>query len=188
MGEQMRRAAGGRMRLATGLLLLAIPLTVAVWAFGGFAAKRERTNADQELVRELDSGASVYTGLLRDARRNAARLAGSRRVAEAFAHRDEHALQTIDQANRWVILLPGATGGLRGQHVEARLSVVHRGRTIGRVLVVTPLGRRLVRTIADEAGLPESRIGLLVDHRLVRESGIGRVAAHPKAGKPADVR
>jgi PAS domain S-box-containing protein len=184
----MRRVASGRLRLATGLLLLALPLAVAVWAFGGFAAKRERSNADQGLVRDVDSGASVYSGLLRDARRNAGRLAGSRQVAEAFAHGDEHALRAIEQENRWVILLPGPAGRLHGRDVEARLSVIHRGRTIGRVFVVPPFDRRLIRTIAGEAGLPEGRLGLLVDDRLVREGGIGRVAAHPKAGKPADVQ
>ncbi len=184
----MRRVAGGRLRLATGLLLLALPLAVAVWAFGAYAAKRERNNADQELVREVDSGASVYTGLLRDARRTAEQLAGSRRVAEAFAHGDLHGLRTIEQANRWVILLPGAAGGLHGRDVEARLSVIHRGRTIGRVFVVPPFGRRLIRTIAGEAGLPKGRLGLLVDHRLVREAGNGRIAARPQAGKPTGVQ
>ena len=107
----MRRVAGGRLRLATGLLLLALPLAVAVWAFGGYAAKRERSNADQELVREVDSGASVYAGLVRDARRNIERLAGSRRVAVAFAHGDVHARREIERANGWVTLLPGAEGG-----------------------------------------------------------------------------
>ena len=142
----MRRVAGGRLRLAMGLLLLALPLAVAVCAFGGYAAKRDRNNADQELVREADSGASVYTGLVRDARRNAERLAGSRRVAEAFAHGDLHALRTIARADPWVILLPGAAGGLHGRDVEARFSVVHRGRTIGRAFVVPPFGPRLIRT------------------------------------------
>src|SRR5205823_8133004 len=163
-------------------------LAVAVCAFGGYAAKRDRNNADQELVREADSGASVYTGLVRDARRNAERLAGSRRVAEAFAHGDVHALRTIARADPWVILLPGAAGGLHGRDVEARFSVVHRGRTIGRAFVVPPFGPRLIRTIAREAGLPAGRLGLLVDHRLVHEGGIERVAARPKAGTPADVQ
>ncbi|HEX6679373.1 MAG TPA: ATP-binding protein [Gaiellaceae bacterium] len=184
----MRRVAGGRLRLATGLLLLALPLTVAVWAFGGYAAKRERNNADQELVREVNSAASVYSGLVRDARRDAERLAGSRRVAEAFAHGDMHALRAIEQADAWVILLPGSAGGLHGRDVQARLNVVHRGQTIGRVFVVAPFGRRLIRTIGSEAGVPDGRLGLLVDNRLVREGGIGRVAARPKAGKPADVQ
>jgi len=180
--------AGGRLRLAVGLLLLALPLAVAVWAFGGLSAKRERNNADEELVRELDSGASVYSRLLGDARRSAGPLARSRRVAEAFAHGDGHALRTIEHANPWVVLLPGAAGGLHGRDVEDRLSVIHRGRTIGRVLVVPPFGRRLIRTIAGEAGLPKSRLGLVVDHRLVRAGGTGRVAARPRAGKPADVQ
>ena len=184
----MRRVAGGRLRLAIGLLLLALPLTVAVWAFGGYAAKRERNNADQELVRDVNSGASVYSGLVRDARRDAERLASSRRVAEAFAHGDLHALRAIERANPWVILLPGAAGGLHGSDVEARVDVVHRGRTIGRVFVVPPFGRRLIRTIGSEAGVPDGRLGLLVDDRLVRDGGTGSVVARPKAGKPADVQ
>jgi hypothetical protein len=50
---------------------------VAVWALGGLAAKRERPNADQELVRDLNSGASVYARLVREARDTADRLAQS---------------------------------------------------------------------------------------------------------------
>jgi hypothetical protein len=36
-----------------GLLLLALPLAVAVWAFGAVAGRRERSNADQRLVRTI---------------------------------------------------------------------------------------------------------------------------------------
>src|SRR2546430_15614763 len=101
-----------------GLLLLALPLAVAVCAFGGYAAKRDRNNADQELVREADSGASVYTGLVRDARRNAERLAGPRPVAAAVAHGDVPAPPAIPRAAPLAIFLPGAAGGLRGRDVE----------------------------------------------------------------------
>ncbi len=170
------------------MLLLALPLAVAVWAFGGFAAKRERNNADQELVRHLNSGASVYARLLRDARRNAERLAGSRRVGRAFAQSDEHTLRAIEQAHPWIMLLHGAAGRLQGREVEARIDVIGRGRTIGRVVVVPPFDSRLVRTIANEARLPDGRLGFLLDHRLVREDGVGPVGSRPKAGKPADVR
>ncbi|HXL43104.1 MAG TPA: ATP-binding protein [Gaiellaceae bacterium] len=170
------------------MLLLALPLAVAVWAFGGFAAKRERNNADQELVRDLNSGASVYARLLRDARHTADRLAGSRRVGRAFAQSDKHTLRAIEQAHPWIILLHGAAGGLQGRAVEARVDVIGRERTIGRVFVVPPFGRRLVRTIGDEADLPGGRLGFLLDHRLVRADGVGRIDSRPTAGKPADVR
>src|SRR5438477_232101 len=80
----------------------ALPLAVAVWAFGGLAAKRERNNADQQLVRELNSAASVYATLSRDARRTAGRLARSRRVARALAGRDERRLRAIERAHPWI--------------------------------------------------------------------------------------
>jgi PAS domain S-box-containing protein len=152
------------------------------------AAERERNNADQELVRDLNSGVSVYANRLRKARRTANLLAGSSRVGRAFARSDEHTLRAIEQTLPWIILLHGVAGGLRGREVEARVDVIGRGRTIGRVFVAPPFGRRLVRSIAKEAHLPAGRLGFLVDHRLVREDGVGRVDSRPKAGKPADIR
>jgi PAS domain S-box-containing protein len=184
----MKRVAGGNLRLATGLLLLALPLAVAVWAFGGLAAKRERNNADQELVQDLNSGASAYARRLRDARRTADRLARSRRVGRAFARNDEQTLRRIEQLHPWIVLLHGASGGLRGRQAEARVDVIGRERTIGRVFVVPPFGPRLVGAIADDARLANGRLGFLVDHRLVRENGTARVDSLPAAGKPGYVR
>ena len=187
-GQEIGRAASGRLRLAAGLLLLALPLAVAVWTFGGLAAKRERNNADQELVRDLNSGASVYARHLRDARRTADRLARTRRVARAFAQSDERALRAIEQGHPWIMLARGSAGGLHGRKVSARVDVIGGERTIGRVFVVPPFGRPLVRTIADEAGLSDGGLGFVVDHRLIREDGVGRVRSRPKAGKAADLR
>jgi two-component system, OmpR family, phosphate regulon sensor histidine kinase PhoR len=155
---------------------------------GGLAAKRERNNADQELVRDLNSGGSVYATLLRDARRTADRLARSRRVARAFAQSDDRTLRAIEQAHPWIVLLRGSAGGLHGRKVEARVDVIGRQGTIGRVFVVPPFGRPLVRTIADEANLPDGRLGFLLDHRLVRENGVGRIDSRPRTGRAADLR
>ena len=145
-GQEIGRVASGRLRLAAGLLLLALPLAVAVWTFGGLAAKRERNNADQELVRDLNSGASVYARHLRDARRTADRLARSRRVARAFAQSDEHdapgnrASAPVDHAR--AAGRPGAC--MDGRSRRASTSSAGE-RTIGRVFVVPPFGRPLVR-------------------------------------------
>jgi two-component system phosphate regulon sensor histidine kinase PhoR len=130
----------------------------------------------------------VYARRLRDARHTADRLAASRRVGRAFARRDERTLRAIEQAHPWIVLLHGAAGGLHGRAVDARVDVIGRERTIGRVLVVPPFGRRLVRDISDEAGLPDGRLGFLLDNRLVREDGGGRVDSHPRSGEPADIR
>lgn len=171
-----------------GLLLLALPLAVAVWAFGGLAAKRERNNADQRLVRDLNSGVSAYRRRLRDAGRAADRLARSRRVGRAFARSDEQTLQAIERLHPWIVLLHGASGGLHGRQAQERVDVIgHRDRTIGRVFVVPPFGPSLVRELAHDAGLSDGRLGLLLDHRLVRENGVERVDSLP-TGKPADVR
>jgi PAS domain S-box-containing protein len=184
----MTRLSSGQLRLATGLLLLALPLAVAVWAFGGFAAKRERSNADQELVRNLNSSGSVYDGLFRKARRNANALAGSRRVARAFTRNDTRTLRAIERAHPWIVLVPGAAGGLHGREAVTRFEVVGRRGTIGRVFVAPRLDRALVHTISDEAGLPAGRLGFLLGSRLVRENGAGRVAARPEFLKPTDLR
>jgi PAS domain S-box-containing protein len=170
------------------LLLLALPLAVAVWAFGGFAAKRERNNADQELVRELSASASVYQRLVADKRHTALRLARSRRVGRAFAENDERELRAIEQAHPWIVLVPGAAGGLRGPEVEARVDVIGRGRTIGRVLVVPPFDRSLVQAIAKRERLPDDRLGFLLDRRLVLQDGIGRITSRPESRKPVDLR
>ena len=161
---------------------------MAVWAFGGYAAKRERNNADQELVGDLNSSGSVYESLLHDQRADADGLAHSRRVARAFARRDEHTLRAIEQEHPWIVLLPGAKGGLHGRQTAARVEVTDRGRTIGRVLVVPPFGRGLIRTISDPADVSAGRLGFLLGHRLVREDGSGRVDSRPRPRQPTDVR
>ena len=174
------------MRLATGLLLLALPLAVAVWAFGGFAAKRERNNADQELVRDLNSGAVTYTKLLHHPRRIANELAASKRVGRALAQNDERTLRAIERKHPWIKIVPGTAERFHGRAVVT-LAVVGRERTIGRVYVVPPFGPRLVRTIADKADLPDGRLGFVLGHGLIREGGVGRVDSRPTE-KPADVR
>ncbi len=157
--------------------------------FGGLAAKRERNNADQELVRELNSAGSVYTTLSGDARRTARRLARSPRVARAFAGNHKRALRAIDRAHPWIILVPGASGGLHGREVDTSVEVVGRGRTIGRVFVAAPFGQRLVGSIADKLDLPQGDDpGFLLGRKLILEDGVGRIASHPETGKPTDVR
>jgi PAS domain S-box-containing protein len=169
------------------LLLLALPLAVAVWAFGGFAAKRERNNADQELVRDLNSGDAAYMTQLRDARKKADRLARSRRVGRALARSDEPTLRAIEQKHPWIKVVPGAAARFHGPYV-ASLDVIGRDGTIGRVYVVPPFGPRLVRTIADQAKPHDGRLGFLVGHQLVRANGVARIDSRPRTEKPVDVR
>ena len=161
----------------------------AVWAFGGFAAKRERNNADQQLVRQLNSSTSAYARLARHERKNGYRLARSKPVARAFAANNRRVLRAIERRNPWIVLRRRAAS-VSGEEL-ARFDVVNRrGRTIGRVFVVAPFGSRLVGEIAgaQKKKLPNGRLGVLLGHRLVREDGVARVDALPTLGKPMDIR
>ncbi|HSB38519.1 MAG TPA: hypothetical protein VLD13_05465, partial [Gaiellaceae bacterium] len=94
----------------------------AVWAFGGFAAKRERNSADQELVRQLNASTSAYARLARHERENGYRLARSEPVARAFAANNRRALRAIGRANPWIVFRRRAAS-LPGEEL-ARFDVV----------------------------------------------------------------
>ena len=130
----------------------------------------------------------MYARLLSNARLTADRLARSGRVARAFSQHDERTLRSIERAHPWIVLLHGSAGGLHGRKVGARVDVIGSEGTIGRVLVVPPFGRPLVRAIADKAHLSRGRLGFLVDQRLIREDGVGRVDSRPTTGKATDLR
>jgi PAS domain S-box-containing protein len=169
------------------LLLLALPLAVVVWAFGGFAARRERNNTDQRLVRELNAAVSVYASQLADARGTARELAGSRPVVRALVRNDRRAVSRIERAHHWIVLLPGSNGGLRrGQAVQSSVDVVVRHKTVGRVMVVVPFDRRLVRTIAAGADI-QGRFGLLLGRRLILGHRVVRLQSQPHIREPVDL-
>jgi two-component system phosphate regulon sensor histidine kinase PhoR len=86
------------------------------------------------------------------------------------------------------MLVPGSSGGFGGRKAETRVDVLGRGRIVGRIFVVVPLGQGLVRTIADEAHLKAGRLGLLLDHRLIGELRVRPVESRPRLGKPVDLR
>jgi len=53
-------ARAGRVRLPAALLLLALPLAAAVWAFGNYSARHERGSIDARLVQSLNSASVAY--------------------------------------------------------------------------------------------------------------------------------
>jgi PAS domain S-box-containing protein len=167
------------------LLLLALPLAVTVWMFGALSARRERNNADQQLVRELNKTGHVYTTRLAEAQDTADKLANSKRLQRAFNRRDRRTEARIDKAHPWIVLQRGSS---EGRHFQTRVDVMGRGGTVGQVLVVPPLGPDLVRSIADEARLPNGRLGLIAGGRLVLEDRTVGPQSRPQLGKPADLR
>ena len=77
--------------------MLALPLAVAVWAFGAVAGKRERSNADQRLVHALNTAADRYQPAARAAQATAIRVASNRRVQRAFAQNDRGAMRRLER-------------------------------------------------------------------------------------------
>jgi PAS domain S-box-containing protein len=151
--------------------VLALPLAVAVWAFGNYAARRERGNADERLAGGLSAATSVYRNVLDDAEQRAHLLAGSRRVQRAFVRGQGGVLARIQRSHDNIVLTRGAAPAKTPRDAAVRSVEVEIGRhTIGRVTAVVPFDGRLLERLSPEAGLPSGvRLGLVVDGRLVEE-------------------
>jgi PAS domain S-box-containing protein len=165
------------------LLLLALPLAAAVWAFGAVAGKRERNNADQRLVHALNAAVNRYQTAATPAQATAARIARIPRVQEAFRGRHRRALRQLERtyASEGVLLLPGTTPP---EAALGRADVKARGNPLGHVLV-GPLDQGLARRLA--AGKPPDRVGFVVDDRLVTGARAIAIPSRPEFGKPSDL-
>ena len=171
-----------------GLLLLALPLVVAVWAFGAVAARRERSNADQRLVHVINAAVVPYESGRKLAQRRATRIASDPRVQRAFIHHARRALRRLERtyAADDVLLVPGAAGGTSPVAAQGRADVNVRGKAVGRVLSGV-LDEDLARRLARRTGERPGRVGFLVKDRLV--TGVGAIALRswPGLGKAADL-
>jgi PAS domain S-box-containing protein len=154
-----------------------------VWVFGGVAAKRERNNADQRLVRELNTAVSAYTDRVEDARATAMKLAGSSAVADALMHGNGRALRRFERRNPGIVLSTGRKRMAPGTVTLANVLVSVRGKNVGRVRVVVP-----VRSLASQAGLREGRLGLLRGKRLVLEGETVPLRSTPPRRETVDLR
>jgi hypothetical protein len=128
------------------LLLLALPLAVAVWAFGAVAGTRERNNADQRLVHAINAAGHRYERASGAARTTAGRVANIRRVQRAFVSPNRRALRRLQgsYASAGVLLLPRGTPPPAAM---GRADVKVRGKVIGRVLAGV-LDQGLARRLA----------------------------------------
>jgi PAS domain S-box-containing protein len=167
--------------------LLALPLAVAVWAFGSYAARRERANADQRLVRGLGSAAAAYWDVLDSAEQRARAVARTPRVQRAFVRGQRGVLAQIQRSEENVRLTRGlAPAAPSGDAAVRSVDVDIAGHTIGRVAVVVPFDGRLVAKLTREAELPGGQLlALAIDRRLVEERRAVRMQSrlpHADAG------
>jgi PAS domain S-box-containing protein len=169
------------LRLATGLLLLALPLAVAVWAFGAVAGKRERSNVDQRLVHAINDAVDQYEAAAGPAQKTANRVASNPRVQHAFVGHDRGALRRLGRSG--ALLLPGAA---RSPAALGRADVKVRGKMVGTV-VVGVLDQGLARRLASGSGQPPNRVGLMVDRRVVTGEGVIAIRSWPVLRKPTDL-
>ena len=169
-----------RLRLTPYFLLLALPLAIGVWAFGNFAAANARQRADTQLRTSVASAAAGYGVEVARAERTARTIASLPSIQRAVESHDVRTLRAFARRHRAVAfrgrreLLAGRTertAPVRG------VRIADRGRTLGTVLVSTPLDERLLARLSERAHLPEH-------HRLAVIRG-GRVVAGPQAGEPA---
>jgi PAS domain S-box-containing protein len=171
-------------------LLLALPLAVAVWAFGDYAARRERSNADERLVGGLGAAANVYRNALLLADRRARGLARSPRVQRALLRGDPRTLDRIERGQGNVLLLPGRShGAAPAAAAQRKISVVSRGRTLGQVVVLVPFDRALVDHLTERAELPSGQgLGLVRAGTVILRDRSAPLQSQLPARHPDDTR
>jgi PAS domain S-box-containing protein len=170
------------VRLATGLLLLALPLAVAVWAFGAVAGSRERSNADQRLVRAVVRPVDRYEAAARPAQRTATRIASTRSVQRAFAGHDRSALRRLQRRYTGVLLLPAPIPPVAAL---GRADVKVQGKPVGRVLAGV-LDQGLARRLAPTGKAPD-RVGFILSNRIVTGAGVIPIESWPTPRRPSDL-
>jgi PAS domain S-box-containing protein len=158
-----------------------------VWVFGGLAAKRERNNADQQLVRKLNSAVSAYTKRVDEAQANALRLANSRPVAEAFLNRDDDALRRFEQGNPGIVLSAGPKRLAPGTVALANVLVSVHQKNVGHVRFVVP-ERTLVHELASDTDPSEGQLGLLRGERLLLGGETVPLRSTPHRRETVDVQ
>jgi PAS domain S-box-containing protein len=178
------------LRLGVALLLLAFPLAVAVWAFGNYAAQRERSNADQRLAGGLTAAAGAYRNELADAARRARRLAGTHPVQRAFFDGRPGELRRLEREQGNVRLVRGTAAGAGPSSAAARMvPVVARGRTVGWVIALVPFDRHTVGRLTEAAGLAEGqRLAIARGGSVIFADAKHPAETHPRLRHAGDLR
>jgi two-component system, OmpR family, phosphate regulon sensor histidine kinase PhoR len=133
--------------------LLAIPLAVAVWSLGGFAARRVRDDADQRLVPALNRSMDSYQVVSNHAARRASRLANDPSVQRAL-RRGGRSLARVRAAHPKARFVRGKSPVVRPPGTDSRtVRVATRGETLGRVTVLIRLNHKLISHLSQEGRL-----------------------------------
>ena len=170
-------ARPGGVRLIAALLLLAIPLVVAAWGLGNYAAQRERTNADNGLAGIISSGAagSAYRHAVTPAHAAAEELAQQRRVQLHFLHGKSRLLVwklgADGRVTHWFAPVPSAAA-------IQDVSVASKGHEVGQVRVFVPLDSSFAQRLTQAASLGDhQQLGLASGGTLVVTEGTLRIEA-----------
>jgi len=181
----------GGFRLIAALLLLAIPLVVAAWGIGNYAAQRERNNADSRLAESLGSSSAggAYRRAVSGADAAANRLANSRRVQLHFLRGKSRLLvwrlDTQGRLTHWYSPIPAAAA-IRSVNV-----VSSNGRKVGQVRVFRPLDSAFVQELTQAAPPGDHQLlGLATGGSLVGAEGTLPIRPGPQSlrSNASDVR
>jgi diguanylate cyclase (GGDEF)-like protein len=145
-------------------LLGLLPLGVAFYGYHSLAEQSETRRVDASLQAGLRAAVGSYGGRLDAASAKARRLAADPRVARALRGRDREAL---------ALLVPKPTA--QPAAIES-VTVVDRGKILGRISVGVPLDKELLASIDSGLG-PEERLVAVRAGRIVAGSGSGQPLA-----------
>jgi PAS domain S-box-containing protein len=180
-------ARAGRVRLLAALLLLALPLAAAVWAFGSYSARRERSNADARLVQSLSAAGGAYENVISTAGSAANRLAAERPVRRELSRGGKLRVLT------WRMRLNGDPqrwrGPVPGGAAVRKVDFTSGGRTVGQVVVFVPLDSSLVAWLTPRSDLgADRRLGFARGVSLVGERGTQRIQSGALRSRAGDIR
>jgi PAS domain S-box-containing protein len=180
-------ARAGRVRLLAALLLLALPLAAAVWAFGSYSAGRERGNVDARLVQGLGAATDAYENLI-----SVAGTAANKRASDPSVRRRV----TRGGPLRVLTWRMRPNGHVRPWRRPVPAGVAVRkvdftsgGKTVGRVVVFVPLDRALVASLTQRSGIgADRRLGFARGGSLIGGQGTTPIRSGTLRSRASDIR
>ena len=180
-------ARAGRVRLPAALLLLALPLAAAVWAFGNYSARHERGSIDARLVQSLNSASVAYEKVISTAGMASSKLAAEPRVRREVSRGGRLRVLTWrmrpnGHRRRWSGAIPAGVA-------VRKVDFTSGGKTVGKVVVFVPLDQRLVAWLTRKADPgSQRRLGFARSGILVGERGALRIQSGVLGSNAGDIR